>query len=92
MRAKIDEQWVEARALWFQLNEPSHEGYYTCALCGRVVHIDEVTLDHVIPRSRDVTLKYDQANLAPMHFACNNEKGSRMIRPAYWSPRGTLQT
>lgn len=83
MKIHFDQKWAETRTQWLAENEPSFEGYYTCAMCGRAVHVDEVTLDHIVPRSRDSKLKYDMSNLAPMHFACNTKKGSRLIRPPF---------
>lgn len=36
----------------------------------------EVQLDHIIPKSNDLSLKYVLSNLRPSHGLCNNEKGS----------------
>ena len=46
---------------------------YTCQFCGRVFPAGELTLDHVIPRSRGGHTDWD--NLVACCHACNNLKG-----------------
>lgn len=47
----------------------------TCQFCGRVFPAAELTLDHVIPRSRGGTTSWD--NLVASCYRCNNIKGHR---------------
>ena len=47
----------------------------TCQYCGRKMSKTELTLDHVIPRSRGGIDSWDNLVLACMH--CNVKKGSR---------------
>ena len=47
----------------------------TCQFCGRVYPASELTLDHVIPRSRGGTTSWE--NLAACCYRCNNIKGDR---------------
>jgi 5-methylcytosine-specific restriction endonuclease McrA len=47
----------------------------TCQFCGRVYPASELTLDHVIPRSRGGTTSWD--NLVASCYRCNNIKGGR---------------
>lgn len=71
-----DAKWLACRKAWFALNPPDYRGLYVCALCANLVHKKEVTLDHIITRSRDPKLKYDLDNLQPAHFLCNQLRGS----------------
>lgn len=49
---------------------------YTCQFCGHVLPAGELTLDHVIPRSRGGHTDWD--NLVACCHTCNNMKGDRM--------------
>ncbi len=53
---------------------------YTCQFCGRVLPASELTLDHVIPRSRGGHTDWD--NLVACCHACNNLKGDRLPEEA----------
>jgi 5-methylcytosine-specific restriction endonuclease McrA len=48
---------------------------YTCQYCHRTFNTNELTLDHVIPRSRAGESSWE--NLVACCNACNNRKGSR---------------
>jgi 5-methylcytosine-specific restriction endonuclease McrA len=50
--------------------------HYTCQFCARVMPAHELTLDHVIPRSRGGHSDWD--NLVACCHRCNNLKGDRM--------------
>jgi 5-methylcytosine-specific restriction endonuclease McrA len=49
---------------------------YTCQFCGRVLPASELTLDHVVPRSRGGHTDWD--NLVACCHGCNNRKGDRL--------------
>ena len=49
---------------------------YTCQFCRRVLPAHELTLDHVIPRSRGGHTDWD--NLVACCHRCNNLKGDRL--------------
>lgn len=49
---------------------------YTCQFCDRVLPPSELTLDHVIPRSRGGHTDWD--NLVACCHTCNNLKGDRL--------------
>ncbi len=49
---------------------------HTCQFCGRVLPAVELTLDHVIPRSRGGHTDWD--NLVACCHTCNNLKGDRL--------------
>lgn len=53
---------------------------YTCQFCDRVLPASELTLDHVIPRSRGGRTDWD--NLVACCHACNNRKGDRLPEEA----------
>ena len=48
---------------------------YTCQYCHRTISAGELTLDHVIPRSRAGETAWE--NLVACCHPCNNRKGSR---------------
>jgi 5-methylcytosine-specific restriction endonuclease McrA len=48
---------------------------YTCQYCHRAVPASELTLDHVVPRSRGGDSSWE--NLVACCYTCNNKKGSR---------------
>lgn len=79
---KKDREWRKVRAAWIKENPPSHEGHYVCGICGKTVHIDDMELDHIEPRSGSPESMYDFSNLQPSHgWPCNRLKGSRRIKP-----------
>jgi 5-methylcytosine-specific restriction endonuclease McrA len=47
----------------------------TCQFCGRVFPSSELTLDHVLPRSRGGRSSWE--NLVACCYRCNNTKGDR---------------
>ncbi len=47
----------------------------TCQFCGRIFPAGELTLDHVMPRSRGGHSTWE--NLVACCYACNNKKGDR---------------
>jgi 5-methylcytosine-specific restriction endonuclease McrA len=53
---------------------------YTCQFCGRILPAHELTLDHVIPRSRGGHTDWD--NLVACCHTCNNLKGDRLPEDA----------
>jgi 5-methylcytosine-specific restriction endonuclease McrA len=53
---------------------------YTCQFCGRLLPAHELTLDHVIPRSRGGHTDWD--NLVACCHRCNNLKGDRLPEEA----------
>ena len=53
---------------------------YTCQFCGRPFPAGELTLDHVIPRSRGGHTDWD--NLVACCHRCNNLKGDRLPEEA----------
>ena len=53
---------------------------YTCQFCGRILPAAELTLDHVIPRSRGGHTDWD--NLVACCHRCNNLKGDHFPEEA----------
>ncbi len=53
---------------------------YTCQFCGRTLAASELTLDHVVPRSRGGRTDWD--NLVACCHRCNNLKGDRLPEEA----------
>jgi 5-methylcytosine-specific restriction endonuclease McrA len=53
---------------------------YTCQFCDHVLPASELTLDHVVPRSRGGHTDWD--NLVACCHSCNNLKGDRLPEEA----------
>lgn len=49
-----------------------------CYLCGKKVRYTEMTIDHVIPRSKGGSNKLE--NLKPTHKSCNFIKADKIIK------------
>ena len=52
-----------------------------CPLCGKPLSEKEATIDHIVPLSRGGT--NDVGNLRPVHFECNQLKGSFLDNEMY---------
>ena len=52
-------------------------GYVACALCGKPIRWDELTVDHILPKSLGGSDKIE--NLQFAHRECNNSKGNKYI-------------
>ena len=50
---------------------------YTCQYCQKVLNTSDLTLDHVIPRSRGGETTWE--NLVACCHSCNRRKGNRML-------------
>ena len=71
--------WLAFRRRWLSEFPPLDNGYYICGICGHWVAADEVTLDHIEPRTASNI--YQVSNIQPAHGKCNYEKGSRRWEP-----------
>ncbi|GIX07202.1 MAG: HNH endonuclease [Candidatus Poribacteria bacterium] len=58
---------------------------YTCQYCGRQFPPSELTLDHVLPRSRGGRTAWD--NVVTACRSCNHKKGDRTPEEAHMYPR-----
>ena len=58
-------------------NEIKKRDKYRCYICGRLLDDKEVTLDHIIPKSRGGKDTFD--NLATCCFECNNLKADMSL-------------
>lgn len=82
---KHTKQWLITRATWIRRNPPPIDGkYWMCYLrihewCPGRIDIDHLTLDHVVSRTRDPSLRYNADNLKPCCIYCNGAKGSRSL-------------
>jgi hypothetical protein len=84
-RGKASQKWSRCRGDWLRTNPPDHNGYYQCALGDDMVHLSEVTLDHIITRSRAPELRYVLSNLQPACEWHNYERGSMTMEA--WNAR-----
>lgn len=48
----------------------------TCWLCGHWINLEDMSVDHVIPRSKGGSIT-DLDNLRPAHSECNKRRGNR---------------
>lgn len=76
---KVAKAWIGERKQWIENNPPDEYGYWTCylqiaPLCPKRIDIDQLTLDHVIPKSR-----HQKTELKPACVYCNGLKGSRTL-------------
>lgn len=67
---------IQTRKAWYKENPAD---YYTCYLCGKSLLKQDVTLDHIKPRSGHPSLRHELSNLAPCCWECNNKKGSQSL-------------
>jgi len=75
-RGKQYYKWEAFKKAW-KLKHKDVDKY--CYLCGKPLKENEVTLDHVIPRSRRKDLVFDESNIKPACWKCNVEKGSKVL-------------
>lgn len=71
--------WLRFRRHWLKNHSPVEDKWYLCGICGRWIPKDEVTLDHIEPRTPQNMFSED--NIQPAHGYCNYAKGSRRIKP-----------
>lgn len=74
---KIGKQWIADRKLWIKNNPANSSGFWYCFYCGKLLTIDNLTLDHKLSRGRHPDKRRSQDNLAPACYNCNKEKGSK---------------
>lgn len=66
------------------VDEIAYEARQLCALCGRIVGVDDRSLDHIIPLAAGGS--NDRANLQLAHRACNNKRGCAPVRQSTGRP------
>lgn len=66
------------RKVRFTRNNIFHRDDHTCQYCGRRLPARELTLDHIVPRSRGGLSTW--RNLVVACFPCNDRKGDRLLR------------
>lgn len=82
---KYAKQWTKTRDTWIRQNPPPIDGrYWECYLrihewCPVRLDIKTLTVDHVVARTRDPSLRFDQSNLRPACWYCNDKKGSKSL-------------
>lgn len=71
--------WLRFRRHWLRDHPPCDNGYYICGICGHWVLAEEVTLDHIEPRTHENM--FLASNIQPAHGYCNYNKGSKRWKP-----------
>lgn len=74
-------KWIKTRKAFLDANPPNHQGYYTCYICHRWILANEITVDHIVARSRAPALRYALDNLELCCGSCNQAKGSKAVKP-----------
>lgn len=74
---KKTKKWLAHRKRWLKNHRPNHRGNYICYICLHEIPEKEITLDHVIPRSKRGDLIFDDSNIRPACYTCNQNKGSK---------------
>lgn len=74
---KYTKKWFDFRKEYLKNHPPDRYGFYTCYLCYKKVPAKEITLDHVIARSKAPKLRYNESNIRFCCSKCNYEKGSK---------------
>lgn len=72
---------LEVKTLWFSLNPPDKNGFWTCYLqinpqCPVLLDTPELVLEHVRSKARYPHLKFEVTNLKSACRFCNKDKGS----------------
>lgn len=72
---KQGKKTAAAVAKWKKTQQPNHQGYFTCYMCGKWVPY--LIAEHVKSKARHPELRTDFNNLKPTCDDCNREKGSK---------------
>ena len=92
LNGEFSERSTGYRKAFFENNEPFIKDRYFCAYCGRLIHKNRVTVDHLYPvgeAKRSIKLQQrlkrkgfdninDIKNLVPACKRCNSRKGKKM--------------
>jgi hypothetical protein len=73
-RRKLSNEWQRARRRVLPI-VLARDGYI-CQICGEPVLLEELSLDHVYPKSRGGA--HTKENLRVVHRRCNSRKGARV--------------
>ncbi len=65
------------RSVQFNRRNIFMRDHYTCQYCGRKPSKDDLTIDHILPKSRGGRTIWENVTLACT--ACNTKKGSRLL-------------
>lgn len=76
---RSSKDWLRFRTHWLADNPPLDNSHYLCGICGYWVSADEVTLDHIEPRT--AANMFLMSNIQPAHGICNYRKGSNRWEP-----------
>ena len=74
---KQHRNWSTFRRQFMATHPPNSDGLYRCYLCLMLYPQEEITLDHVIPRSGAPHLRYVESNIRYACGRCNAAKGSK---------------
>ena len=74
-------EWTKFARAWRKEHPPYDNGCYLCGICNRWALEEDTVLDHITPRSADPARVFDATNIQPAHSLCNQQKGSRRIKP-----------
>lgn len=72
----VAKKWIETRHEWIK-KHITDNGLWECFYCGRLLTLDQLTLDHKLSRGRHPEKRFDENNLVPACWGCNEKKGSK---------------
>lgn len=72
---KQGKKTAAAVAKWKRNQQPNHQGYYICYLCGK--WITYLMAEHVKSKARRPDLRTNPDNFQPVCESCNEKKGSK---------------
>lgn len=72
---RVARETSKAVARWKRTQEPNHEGYYVCYMCGR--WIKYLMAEHTKSKARYPQFRTDTKKLKPTCDSCNEIKGSK---------------
>lgn len=73
---KQGRKWISTKQRWLEQNK---QPYYFCYLCGKMLTRSQLTLDHVLSRSRAPELRHKLSNLEACCWSCNSQKSSLSV-------------
>lgn len=69
---------------WFEYNPPNHWGIWECYLqispeCPVILTINTLVLEHIVPKVKAYSRRYDHTNIGAACTFCNEVKGSKTL-------------
>lgn len=81
---KTEQAEIDAKYAWFEANPPDKYGHWICYLqidprCPKILTRETIVQEHVKPKGKYRSLKYDITNRKPACTFCNGLKGGQSL-------------